>query len=53
MQPNSQPTAKKRFFNAANNNVPLQEIAEEQQQLKFELEKSKPMSLKEISNMRI
>ena len=32
------PTAKKRFFNAANNNVPLQDIAEEQQQLKFDRE---------------
>ena len=31
-------TAKKRFFNAANNNVPLQEIAEEKQQLKFDRE---------------
>ena len=32
------PTEKKRFFNAANNNVPLQKIAEEQQQLKFDRE---------------
>ena len=32
------PTAKKRFFNAANNNVPFQEIVEEQQRLKFDRE---------------
>ena len=30
--------AKKRFFNADNNNVPLQEIVEERQQLKFDRE---------------
>ena len=31
-------TAKKRFFNADNNNIPLQEIEEEKQQLKFDRE---------------
>ena len=30
------PTAKKRFFNADNNNVPFQDIIEEQQHLKFD-----------------
>ena len=45
-------TAKKRFFNADNNNVPLEEIEMEQHKLKFD-RKFKTNGLRKINNMKM